>query len=189
MKYIAFILLLGCCIARGEEINPHISMLLNKISVICGDRWNISLGEDDMLFLNSKEKALGAMYESSYPNGEELYKLHFRFKFVDPMTASEAATVRQNLKTLREQSKDIKQSNMKGYYYYKPEGERQWAHVLKIKKAETQVADIPELKFKSANISVDSSMTSFTPNKNDQKAIQYKADIENIYRLFAKPNS
>jgi hypothetical protein len=73
---------------------------------------------------------------------------------------------------------------MKGYFNYEPVGKDQWALALKIKKAEQDVEDIPEYKYKSVCLSEEYSMAFFIPNKQNKKALRYKKDIDAFYKLL-----
>jgi len=188
MKYVILILFILSQHALAEEINPDLPLLLNEMSAICGDRWSISVGDDDTVYLNSKEMVLGEANGYGFPPGEQLYTLHFRFKWVVGVSNPQAIQLRQQLEDLRKQAEAIKHTKTKGYYSYEPHGLDQWALVLKTKKAEEKVEDIPEYQFKSVHLSEDYSMKFFVPNERDKKSLQYKSDIDRLYQLLKKPS-
>ena len=69
---------------------------------------------------------------------------------------------------------------------YKPHGQDQWALVLRLRKAEEKVEDIPEYRYESVYLSEEYSRTPFHPNEKNNKALQYKKDIDGIYKLFVE---
>ncbi|MBN1910912.1 MAG: hypothetical protein JW818_14295 [Pirellulales bacterium] len=187
MKYAVLVLLLMCPSAWAEEILPELPDFLEKVSEICGDRWEVSVrSTDNMILLNSKKEALGQAAGYSFGPGEDNYTLHVRFKIVEPVTTSQAAGLRRQLAELREKAKAIKHTAAKGYIWYKPRRRDEWALVLKIQKTEQKVNDIPEYRYKSVYLSEDYSMSFFIPNKLSKISLQYKSDIERLYRLFEK---
>jgi hypothetical protein len=58
--------------------------------------------------------------------------------------------------------------------------------LLAIKRAEGRVADLPTYRYKSANLAEQYSMAFFRPNKNDPKAIQYKADMTKMLEFLER---
>ena len=189
MKTIALIILLSCQLMRAETLNHDLPVLLDQLSKICTNRWNVSLSDDNEIMLISKEKALGEMPGDNYGPGEEEYGLYFRFKVVDAFNAKEADQARIELKKLRERGDKIEHREGMGDYSYFPKNQEEWALVVLIRRAERKVADIPEYRFKSVFLSVESSNDYFIPNKANPKAVQYKKDIEMFFKLLEKTGS
>jgi hypothetical protein len=88
---------------------------------------------------------------------------------------------------LREKAKAIGHTRTKVTVRYEPHGQDQWALVLRVRKAEEKVRDIPEYRYESVWLSEDDySMKFFIPNKQNSKALQYKQDIDGIFKLLTK---
>jgi hypothetical protein len=189
MKFIPAIILITCQLAHGEAINPDLPVLLDKISTTCGDRWIIDIDDSNRIILSSKDKTLGKAEGYQFSGFEEEYTLYFRFKIVDPIDTKAAEQAKDELKKLREQGDKIEQRNIMGHYNYYPKNTEQWSLVLSIKRAERIVEDIPELRFKSVYLSVEYTMGFFVPNKDNYKAVIYKNDINNLYKLFERVGS
>ena len=86
---------------------------------------------------------------------------------------------------LRKQAIEIDHFFNKGHYWYRPEEKEEWALVLKIKKLEREIRNIPEYRYKSVYFSNEDPWW-FYPNSKDDKAIQYSKDILEIYNLLEK---
>src|SRR5262249_33215132 len=99
-KYSAFCLLLLAGVARGQTPNPDRMELLDKLSKICGDRWNVKV-DGDQLELSSKQTALGQPVLYNFEHGEKPYTLQFRFKIVEPISAEQVKTANRELEELR----------------------------------------------------------------------------------------
>jgi hypothetical protein len=189
MKLIALLLLLSCQVMHAQMLNHDLPVLLDDFSKICTNRWDISLNNDNQIILRSKEKALGEMDGDNWGPGEGEYTLYFRFKVVKAIDAKEANEAKIELKKLREQGNKIEHKSMMGHVNYFPTNQEEWALVVLIRQAETKVQDIPEYRFKSVYLSNESSVENFFPNKTNSKAVQYKTDIENFFRLLEKTGS
>ena len=186
MKPFAVILLLFCRLAYAESLNPDLPVLLDEISKICGDRWEVAVDSRTNISVRSKEKALGEAPGYNFGPGEDHYSLYFRFRIVEAFDANAANQARVELKELREKGDRIEHTNMMGQYNYTPRNADQWALVLSIRMAEAKVEDIPTHRYKSVFLSERYSMDFFAPNKTDQKAVQYKNDIVKLYALLEK---
>lgn len=170
-----------------EEINPDIAVLLDKISAICADRWTIGIGEHNMIHIESDEKVLGSIVASGYSGADEEYILVFHFKIVNKVTPQQASDRLRRMDDLREKAKAIGHTRTKVTVRYEPHGQDQWALVLRVRKAEEKVRDIPEYRYESVWLSEDDySMKFFIPNKQNSKALQYKQDIDGIFKLLTK---
>jgi len=201
MMFVLLSLMIGC--GGGEEggrggekiqfsfpegINPDIPILLDKMSAICADRWTIRFEEGDMIYLESKDKALGAILGYSSDGKEREYTLDTSFKIVDKVTAAQVSKIWRQYDDLRKQGKAIKHTEMKGSVRYEPQGRDQRALVLKIEEAGEKVGDVPEFRYKSVYLSERYTMSFFFPKKQNAKALQYKKDIDDLYNLFDKLN-
>jgi hypothetical protein len=186
MKFIALIILLACQLARAQTVNPDLPVLLNEISQICSNRWDVNLSDGNHIFLVSKEKALGEMEGDNYGPGEDEYGLYFRFKVVDAFDAKKTDQAKTELKNLRARGDKIEHKSAMGHTSYFPKNQEDWALVISIRQAEEKVADIPEYRFKSVYLSVEVSNEYFVPNKSNPKALQYKNDIERFFKRLEK---
>jgi len=189
MKIITLIIILACQIVRGDTENADLAVLLTQISKICGDRWDIDLDDENRIDLESKETSLGEAAGYNFRGGEDQYILRICFKIVEAMDAKAISEARSELKNLREKGHTIKHDHPMEHYRYTPVSEDQWALVVLIRKAERKVKDIPEYRFKSVCLSEEYSMKFFIPNKKDSKAVQYKRDMDGLYKLLRKMDS
>ena len=186
MKHILIIFLFFQQLLPALDNTLEVAEFLTNIEKITEGRWSIRPAENNMIYLNSKEEVTGEMNSGSYAVGESKYKLHFRFKIVKELSGEEQIDKHNELDNLRKLGSKIKHKEIKGYYYYEPKGKEEWSLVLKIKKAEQAVNDIPEYSFKTVYFSEEYSMSSFTPNKKDKRALLYKKDVEGIFKLLKR---
>ena len=173
-----------------EELNPDIAVLLDKLSAICADRWTIQIGDNNMIRVESNEKALGDIARDSYPAFDQEYTLYFDFKIVNKVTPQEAS---DRLRRLDDLTEKVEAKGIKGIgggkmpIRYKPHGQDQWALVLRLRKAKEKVEDVPEHRYESVYLSEEYSTTPFHPNEKNNRSLQYEKDIDDIYDLFVEP--
>jgi hypothetical protein len=174
--------------APGDVPGTSVSDLAKLLAMwaeICESRWDIHV-EADRVCLYSKGTVLGSAPGYNFGPGEENYRLQFRFKVVNTLDGRMASQRRRELELLRKLGNTIEHHEAMGYYRYSPKGEKEWDIVLQIKRAEARVAEIPDIKFRSAYLATEYSMDFFQPNKTNERAIQYKKDIEKIYALLER---
>jgi hypothetical protein len=185
MKHFAILMLLATQMVHAVEGDTDLATLLHRISVICGDRWEMDLADGDQIRIYSKQEALGEGPGLNFGPGEDYYRLGIRFKVVQPIDGKSAARKREQLSVLVEQAKTIPYRYQPGEHIYYPKNEKEWALVVAIRKAQREVGDFPEYRFKSVHLSESMySMSSWVPNKTNRVALQYKKDIVEIYKLF-----
>ena len=170
--------------SRATSVSD-LAKLLSKWAEICGPRWDIHV-EADRVCLYSKESVLGSAPGYNFGPGEQNYRLQFRFKVVNRLDGRMASQRHRDLELLRKAGDTIEHRESMGYFWYSPKGEKEWELVLQIKRAEARVAEIPDVKFQSAYLATEYSMDFFEPNKTNEKAIQYKKDIQRIYALLER---
>ena len=180
------------CLAAGsnpeqaEDPVSDLAKLLAAWADICGDRWEIAIDDPPRVCLYSKGTVLGSAPGYNFGPGEHDYRLQFRFKVVNGLDRKIASQRRDNLQRLRNEGNQIDHHEAMGYFWYQPKGEKEWDLVLQIRRAEAQVAEIPNLKYRSVYLAEEYSMSFFQPNRANERAMQYKRDIERFNALLEK---
>jgi hypothetical protein len=172
------------CVSRQVKNEPisDLAILLTKLDNICGDRWYINVDADHIL-LRSKETLSGGFLVGNFTKNQTNNYLRFEYSIVKAVDSRTVIQRQERLTDLRKQARRIEHKAVKGYWYV-PKNEEEWELVLLVRKAEKDVDDIPDLKFRSAYLSTRYAMKFFRPDENNQIAVQYGKDIADIYKLF-----
>lgn len=181
----------ACSSPAPEVFNPcanaDLPLLRREIRQICGDRWDLQIGADGVLVLNTRMELHGSAPAYNFPPGDHMYTLLMRFRIVPALPAGEAYRRRETLGTLRLQAQGIPQDSANGYtlrYGYTPRNDDEAALVAKVEDAARLVGDIPEFRYRSVYLSEEDSMTFFQPHPSDAQAVQCKADMVNLYKAL-----
>ena len=138
-----------------------------------------------MILIRTKEAVAGKITGDFSVLDRDRHSLEFKFKIVNKPKEQKLEQKSKELIELRKQAIEIDHFFNKGHYWYRPEEKEEWALVLKIKKLEREIRNIPEYRYKSVYFSNEDPWW-FYPNSKDDKAIQYSKDILEIYNLLEK---
>jgi hypothetical protein len=182
----AVILLLAAPVA--DDRDRDLAELLASIGDVTKDRWDLTFDADtDTIALVAKREILARVTIYGYPPFEQMYRIGYRLRVVPRVEERIIERLRRQfqseLTNLRDLASRVPHEESKGHVTYHPQTPTEWQLVLRVKRAETRLREIPRYAFKSIYLSPDYE-TPFTPRAGDSIGSAMANDINALYALL-----
>ncbi len=182
--------LVGAAALDGDRFENELTDLLASVAQITKDRWDVAFDvETNRLTLIGKRQIRCRVLSYSFSGSVATHQIRFRFKVIPQFDESNlqriSAKLQTDLTALRERAKSIPQRTMKATTEYNPRTREEWRQVLRIRRAENDLENIPEYAFGQIYLSEEYNMR-FRPVEGDPLGNAMRRDIDEVYRLFRR---
>lgn len=170
---------------QAEAPSGH-AVLLEKLSEIFKERWDLSVQEDGVVIFTSKKKVRGKAMGYSFGPFEENYNLHFRYRIVPGVSAEQVKKTKEELARLKKSAADIETDPVnKGRVRYLASTAKEWDLVLRIKEHGRALDRAPEFRFKDVFLSEEYAMYFFIPAEESALGKACMKDVRAFYGLLS----